>query len=139
MEKALLSRAEALGVNVTLTGTLKHDQVADEMRRADIQLIPSLPRADGWVENFCTVASEGLSSGLCIVAVNNGGVPEAVNGAGVLVPAGSAFELARGIRHAIEAKSPAAWAELAVAKAAGYSEQDMMDDYERVTREAMDG
>jgi colanic acid/amylovoran biosynthesis glycosyltransferase len=139
VEAALLRRAAALGVNVRLTGALKHDEVADEMRKADIQLIPSLPRADGWVENFCTVASEGLASGLCIVAVNNGGVPEAVNGAGVLVPAGSALELARGVIQAMEQASPAQWAAIALAKAATYSDSDMMDDYERVTHAAIGG
>jgi colanic acid/amylovoran biosynthesis glycosyltransferase len=132
MEPALLKRSEALGVSVRLTGALKHEDVANEMRNADIQLIPSLPRADGWVENFCTVASEGLASGLCIVAVSNGGVPEAVNGAGVLVPAGSAYELARGVLRALE-QSPAQWAKTATAKAETYNEQEMMDDYEVLT------
>jgi colanic acid/amylovoran biosynthesis glycosyltransferase len=139
MEPVLLKRAEALGVRISLTGALKHGQVAEEMRKADIQLIPSLPRANGWVENFCTVASEGLASGLCIVAVNNGGVPEAVNEAGVLVPAGSAYELARGITRAMELKTPAGWAGAALAKAATYRDQDMMDDYERVSRLAIGG
>jgi colanic acid/amylovoran biosynthesis glycosyltransferase len=139
IEAALLQRAEALGVKVRLTGALKHEQVADEMRNADIQLIPSMPRANGWVENFCTVASEGLASGLCVVGVNNGGVPEAVNGAGVLVPAGSAYELARGVVYAIEHASPTEWAGQALAKAADYSDSDMMDDYERVTRAAIEG
>jgi glycosyltransferase involved in cell wall biosynthesis len=138
IEAELKRRAELLGVNLRLTGTLKHDQVAEEMRGADIQLIPSLPRANGWVENFCTVASEGLASGLCIVAANNGGIPEAVSGAGLLVPAGSAFELARGVLAALE-KSPAQWAAGALAKADTYSEQDMLDDYEVVTHAAIGG
>lgn len=138
IETALLKRAEALAVTARLTGALRHDEVAREMRNADIQLIPSLPRADGWVENFCTVASEGLASGLCIVAANNGGIPEAVNDAGVLVPAGSAYELARGVVQTLQ-QPPTQWAKRALAKAETYSDQDMMDDYEHVTRGAIDG
>lgn len=140
LERSLTARARLLGVadSLTFTGALSHDQVGKQMRDADIQLIPSLPRADGWVENFCTVASEGLASGLCVVAANNGGIPEAVHGAGVLVTPGSAFELARGIVHAMETRSPAAWSELALNKAGEYRVKDMMDDYERVTRSTME-
>jgi colanic acid/amylovoran biosynthesis glycosyltransferase len=138
MHDTLVARAETLGVRgqVRLTGALNHDAVGEEMRNADILLIPSLPRASGWVENFCTVASEGLASGLAVVAVNNGGVPEAVQGAGVLVPAGSALELARGIVHAMEQHTPARWSEIALRKAGEYQESWMLDDYERVTNQA---
>ncbi|MBX3460594.1 MAG: glycosyltransferase family 4 protein [Planctomycetes bacterium] len=118
-------------------GALSHDAVGQHMREADILLIPSVPRANGWVENFCTVASEGLASGLCIVASNQGGIPEAVNEAGILVPAASAFELARGVQHAMQQQGPAAWAAQAQAKAETYNESWMLDDYESVTREVM--
>jgi glycosyltransferase involved in cell wall biosynthesis len=108
------------------------------MRQSDILLIPSMPRANGWVENFCTVASEGLASGMAVVAANNGGIPEAVEGAGVLVPAGSALELARGIVHAMEKHTPAEWDEIALKKAGEYKDDWMLDDYDRVTRQAME-
>ncbi len=138
MEEALGTRAEAHGVQIRTTGALTHTEVAREMQQADILLIPSMPRANGWVENFCTVASEGLASGLAVVAANNGGIPEAVEGAGVLVPAGSAFELARGIVHAMDEHTPAEWAKLALQKAGDYKDDWMLDDYDRVTRQAME-
>lgn len=136
---ALAQRALLHGVSeqVKLPGALAHEAVAQQMRQADVLLIPSMPRANGWVENFCTVASEGLASGLCVVASNQGGIPEAVRDAGVLVPAGSAHELARGIAHAMQTRTPAEWSELALAKAENYQDTWMMDDYEHITRAAM--
>ncbi|MBZ0135243.1 MAG: glycosyltransferase [Planctomycetes bacterium] len=137
----LTTLADTLGVRdrVHLAGSLTHDAVAECMRSADILLIPSLPRSDGWVENFCTVASEGIASGLPVVASNHGGIPEAVEGAGVLVPAGSANELARGVAHVMDTRSPAEWSTHALSKAEDYQDAWMMDDYERVTRGAIDG
>lgn len=55
----------------------------------------------------------------------------------MLVPAASAFELARGVQHAMQQQGPAAWAAQAQAKAETYNESWMLDDYERVTREVM--
>lgn len=136
----LLARhADLQGVagRVRQLGAVSHDEVGVQMREADILLIPSVPRANGWVENFCTVASEGLASGLCIVAGNQGGIPEAVKDAGVLVPAGSAFEIARGVAHAMQKQGPAEWARQAQSKAETYNESWMLDDYERVTRDAI--
>lgn len=136
---ALAQRALMLDVSdqVKLLGPLTHDAVAQQMQQSDVLLIPSIPRANGWVENFCTVASEGLASGMCVVASNQGGIPEAVRDAGVLVPAGSAHELARGIAHALQARPPAAWSALAQGKAGNYQDSWMLDDYEQLTREAM--
>ncbi|MCC7509405.1 MAG: glycosyltransferase [Planctomycetes bacterium] len=136
---ALARRAELLGVSaqVKLPGPLAHEAVAQQMRGADMLLIPSMPRANGWVENFCTVASEGLASGMCVVASNQGGIPEAVRDAGVLVPAGSAHELARGIAHAMHTRTPAEWSALALGKAENYQDAWMLDDYEHITRAAM--
>lgn len=136
----LLARHAALqGVagHVHQLGALSHDAVGQQMRDADILLIPSVPRSNGWVENFCTVASEGLASGLCIVAGNQGGIPEAVKDAGVLVPAGSAHELARGVRYAMQTHGPADWARQAQSKSEAYNESWMLDDYEQVTKEVM--
>ncbi|MCB9893281.1 MAG: glycosyltransferase [Planctomycetes bacterium] len=140
MHDGLTAIAGALGVQdrVRLAGSLPHDKVGEEMRKADILLIPSLPRADGWVENFCTVASEGVASGLTVVASNNGGIPESVEGAGVLVEPGSAAALAEGIAIAMQQAGPAEWSKRALTKAARFQDSLMMDDYERVTREAIE-
>jgi glycosyltransferase involved in cell wall biosynthesis len=139
-DDTLWTKAELLGLReqVKLTGMLDPAGVGEQMRNADIQLIPSQAGAEGFVENFCTVASEGLASGLALVASNHGGIPEAVGDAGVLVPGGSALELARGIVHAMQTDTPEGWAAKAAAHAQRYQDEHMMDDFERVTREAIE-
>ncbi|MBZ0135245.1 MAG: glycosyltransferase family 4 protein [Planctomycetes bacterium] len=138
-EDSLWRKAEIFGLRerVELTGMLPPADVGEQMRKADIHVIPSQAGAEGFVENFCTVASEGLASGLAVVASNHGGIPEAVAGAGVLVPGGSALELARGIVHALNTDSPAGWAAKAAERAERYRDEQMMDDFERVTLEAI--
>jgi colanic acid/amylovoran biosynthesis glycosyltransferase len=133
------ARFYGLDGNVNFTDDLRHGEVADVFRQHDMQLIPSLPSAAGWVENFCTVASEGMASGLCVVGAGIGGIPEALESGGVLVPAGSAFELARGIVYGIRKHSPSGWQRIAVAKADTYSDVFMFDDYEEVSQKALRG
>lgn len=137
----LRTRAKLLGLTdrLRLTGMLTPEQVGEEMRRADIQLIPSCGGARGFVENFCTVASEGLASGLPAVASNHGGIPETVRDNGVLVPGGSALEIARGVQALMQADTPAGWAAKALGASQRFQDDQMMDDFERVTKEAIEG
>lgn len=140
-DDTLWAKADILGLRgqVQLTGMLEPAAVGQQLRDADIQLIPSQAGAEGFVENFCTVASEGLASGLPLVASNHGGIPESVQSGGVLVPGGSAYELARGVAQVLRVDTPAGWAERAGNEAQRYQDDHMMDDFERVTQEAIFG
>lgn len=137
----LWRKAEILGLReqVKLTGMLDPAGVSEHMRQADIQLIPSQAGAAGFVENFCTVASEGLASGLPAVASNHGGIPETVRDNGVLVPAGSAHEIARGVIALLQSNTPAGWAAKTQADSQRFQDEQMMDDFEKVTKEAIEG
>lgn len=132
-------RADALGLadRLHLPGMLPPAQVGEQMRAADIQLIPSCAGAEGFVENFCTVASEGQACGLPNVAANHGGIPETARDNGVLVPGGSAHELARGVLEVMRLDTPAGWAGRALAASQRFQDDQMMDDFERVTLEAI--
>lgn len=138
-EDALRARAKLLGLDarVEFPGALSHQAVAEAMRRADVLLVPSLPRANGWVENFCTVASEGLASGCAVIGVNNGGMPETIAAGGLLVNPGSALELAEAIVRLLRTSTPRSAADAALIRAAELREDVMLDDYERVTRAAV--
>ena len=136
-EPALLARAELLSLTsqVRLTGRLDHDGVAEELRRADLVLIPSLPRQDGWVENFCTVASEALASGCAVIGVSNGGVPETIGSGGEVVDAGSPLELARAMDRVLRESTPRRMARRAREQATGFRDEDMFADYDQLARE----
>lgn len=132
-------RARVLGLadRLHLPGMLTPAQVGEQMRGSDIQLIPSCAGAEGFVENFCTVASEGQACGLPNVASNHGGIPETARYNGVLVPGGSALELARGVIEVMRADTPAGWAKRAQEASLRFQDDHMMDDFERVTLEAI--
>lgn len=59
------------------------------LSETDVLVVPSL-----WPEPFGLTALEGMAAGAAVVASEVGGLPEAVGGAGILVPPGDAHALA---------------------------------------------
>lgn len=92
---ALEGQARRLGVErlVRFHGRLPKDEVAEQMRRADFLILPSL-----W-ENAPVAAVEALACGLPVVGSRVGGIPEIVpEDSGMLVPPGDVHALAGAIR-----------------------------------------
>lgn len=73
-------RRESKGLRVVLLGELPHEQVAREMRQADVLVLPS--RSEGWP----TVVMEAHASGTPVVGADVGGVAEAIGDPRFVVP-----------------------------------------------------
>jgi len=82
-----------LGDQVTLTGELHSDQVAVQLRTADIFCLPS------FFEGLPISIMEAMATGLPVIATAVGGIPELVSDrrTGFLVPAGRADAVADAI------------------------------------------
>jgi len=85
--------AAGLGTEVRLTGPLPPSEVDAVYAEADLLVLAS--RA----ETYGMVVTEALARGVPVVATDVGGVPEALDGAGVLVPPGDVAALAAALRR----------------------------------------
>ncbi len=108
IEPDLRRRVEELqlGAMVTFLGNLPLDQVAEQMRRADIFCLPSIRESGG------AVLLEAAASGLPLVAVNYGGPAEIVDEEiGHLVPADGPEPLIAGLVETLRdvARNPEPW------------------------------
>ena len=81
--------AEPLGDRVEFTPFVPRDQVARILGESDIVVVAST-----WREPLGLTALEGMAAGAAVIASDVGGIPEAVRGAGILVPPGDAGALA---------------------------------------------
>lgn len=90
-EQSLRRLARGLGVadQITFTGTLSPIEVAAQLNRHTIQLVPSR-----WQEPFGMVALEGIACGCVVVGSAGGGLRDAVGPCGILVPNDDAGALA---------------------------------------------
>ena len=77
-EKGLLS-------STVFTGKIPIEKVGDELRKLDVLLLPSLN--EGWP----CVCLEAQACGVAVVGSSNGGVPEALGDAGIIVKEGNLF------------------------------------------------
>lgn len=138
-EPALRDLARLLGLSdvVFFLGPVRHGEAANQMRVADILLVPSLPTADGWQEAFCRVAIEGLAAGLPVFGTDCGGLASTIGDGGIVVRPSTAGALAGGVADLVEHTSPAAACRRATARAARFSINEMLDDYERVALQAL--
>ena len=140
MEQVLRQRARQLGVQpfVTFTGALASEDVAREMRRADVLLVPSQPQSDGSQEAFCRVAVEGMASGLAVVGSDIGGLGETIGGGGFLShPRATAFVAS--VARVLESFTPRDVMARAVARAREFTLTAMWEQYDEVARAALRG
>ncbi len=82
--------------NVTFTGSLPEDSLADRLRRAVVYLQPSLH------EGFGVAVAEAMLAGCVPVVTAAGALPEVVGDAGIVVPSPAPAELAAAVRRALE-------------------------------------
>jgi len=76
----LESLASELGVaeRVTFLGWRTNNEVAEEMRAADLLLVPSVTAEDGDIEGMPVVALEAMATGLPVIGSAHSGIPEVV-------------------------------------------------------------
>lgn len=86
--QSLKELASPLENSIHFTGPIAHDRIVNEYQNADIFACPSI-----WNDPFPLVSIEALASGLAIVASNRGGIPEALEDAGILFDPTSSTEL----------------------------------------------
>ena len=65
--------------SVSFAGSLVGNELAEELSRHEIMVVPSR-----WQEPFGVVALEGMASGCAMLVSNGGGLPDAVGNAGLL-------------------------------------------------------
>ena len=75
-----IEKFKTIGAQAKFYGFKDHDFVQEKMKNGSIIIIPSL-----WEEPFGLVAAEAMSNGLAIIASKVGGIPEIVEGNGILI------------------------------------------------------
>ncbi len=88
-----LSAAARALPNLTCLGRLREGELASEMRRWRVAAVPSLSP-----ENFPYAALDAMNRGVPLVASHVGGLPELLDGRGLLVPPGDDLGLANAIQ-----------------------------------------
>ncbi len=84
---------------VQLPGAKPQHEVRERLASADVFVLPSVPEADGGMDNLPTVIMEAMATGLPVVSTRIGGIPEMVveNETGFLVSPGDVVVLADAI------------------------------------------
>ena len=89
-----LADHQDVGARVRFIGALRHDDVAGELRRLDILVLPSRTTS-GWVEQFGHVLVEGMGAGVAVVGSDSGAIPDVIGEGGVVFPEGDRDALTR--------------------------------------------
>ncbi len=95
-DKGALIREAGLENRVTLKGPMKGAFLVDEINAHKMMVVPSK-----WPEPFGVVVLEGLACGCRIVCSSDGGLPESLNGFGLLYPNHEIIALADCIHEAL--------------------------------------
>ena len=94
-----LAASLGLGARVSFAGWRSSAEVAEEMARADLLVVPSVTARDGDMEGLPIVIVEAMATGLPIVGTRHSGIPEVVEDGvtGRLVDEGDAAALAEAL------------------------------------------
>lgn len=121
----VLGRAQQLAVDlgvdeaVECTGWCSQEQVAEFYRRMHVVLIPS-HSSPQWVERRARVAVESQASGAVVAGYSCGVLPEIAGRAGVLVPEGDHWGLARSVVRLVTDEREFVWRRGASIQAASH-------------------
>ncbi len=109
LEKELRAHVQDSGLQerVQLPGPKPLHELSARLASASVFVLPSVPEADGGMDNLPTVIMEAMATGLPVVSTTIGGIPEMVveNQTGVLVPPGDVAALADAIEKVISDRS----------------------------------
>jgi glycosyltransferase involved in cell wall biosynthesis len=101
-ERARLeAQARSLGVRARFPGFVSAAAKADLLHACDVAVFPARRLADGRTEGLPVALLEALAAGAPVVATAVGGIPEALRGAGLLVPPEDAPALRAAIEEAL--------------------------------------
>jgi colanic acid/amylovoran biosynthesis glycosyltransferase len=109
LEKQLRAQIEESGLKelVKLPGPKPQHELRARLAAASVFVLPSVPEADGGMDNLPTVIMEAMATGLPVVSTTIGGIPEMVvdNQTGFLVQPGDAVALANAIERVTKDRS----------------------------------
>jgi colanic acid/amylovoran biosynthesis glycosyltransferase len=101
LESQLRGQIAELGLHerVQLPGPKPQHELRARLANANVFVLPSVPQADGGMDNLPTVIMEAMATGLPVVSTRIGGIPEMVieNETGFLVSPGDVVALADAI------------------------------------------
>jgi len=121
---------------VSFAGAIPYTNVSEEMEKADILLIPSVPIANGWEEAFCRVAIEGMAMGLSVIGSETGGLQETIGSGGNTCRPGSAMALFHEVERLLVSSNPKKEAKRAVERAREFTIERMNEEYVSVSNQA---
>lgn len=125
-----LVRELGISEQVRLPGRTEH--VADYLQISQAFVLPSLS------ESMPNTLQEAVCMGLPVIASQAGGVPECVQGNGLLVPPGDVAELAQALqRFARDHESLKQWGAASVELAPVFSMQRKLDEVEAIYRHCL--
>jgi colanic acid/amylovoran biosynthesis glycosyltransferase len=109
LEKDLRAQVEASGLQerVQLPGPKPQRELRARLADANVFVLPSVPEAEGGMDNLPTVIMEAMATGLPVVSTRIGGIPEMVvdDETGFLVQPEDAVTLAAAIEKVINDRS----------------------------------
>ena len=124
---ALVAKTGLLGLNehVEFLGRCPRDRIVRVLHDSDVQVVPSVPTAEGRREGIPVVCMEGMAGGVVVVASNISGIPEVVEDGvnGLLVPPRDPDAIAEAVQRLY--RDPPLRARLA-----GNARQRIADDYD---------
>ncbi len=96
LESELRSLIDRLGLDgrVTLKGLVEEDEVRRLLGTADVFVLASVETESGDRDGVPVALMEAMAAGVPVIASDVGGIPELVDGAGILVPPGRADAIA---------------------------------------------
>src|SRR6266550_5142763 len=101
LENQLRTQIEESGLKelVQLPGAKPQHELRERLATANVFVLPSVPEAEGGMDNLPTVIMEAMATGLPVVSTRIGGIPEMVidNETGFLVSPGDLVALADAI------------------------------------------
>jgi colanic acid/amylovoran biosynthesis glycosyltransferase len=109
LENQLLGQIEESGLKelVQLPGPKPQHQLRERLAAANVFALPSVPEAEGGMDNLPTVIMEAMATGLPVISTRLGGIPEMVidNETGFLVRPDDPVALADAIEKVINDRS----------------------------------
>jgi colanic acid/amylovoran biosynthesis glycosyltransferase len=109
LEDQLRAQIEGSGLKelVQLRGAKPQHELRERLAAANVFVLPSVPEAEGGMDNLPTVIMEAMATGLAVVSTRIGGIPEMVidNETGFLVRSDDSVALADAIEKVINDRS----------------------------------